>query len=237
MRGRMMHDRSGQLAFQAYSADGSKAISSISRHGLNAVLLDAAAKEPGVILHFEERAIGVEADTGELTLDGAAGRHSVVHDVVIGADGAYSALRDTVVRSERADYQPGAPPVGVQGADDRARGVRRLRPRSCRPAHLAARRFDDDRPPEPRPQLHRHAVLAVRRSGGIRRARGSGGDPEPGSTATIPMPRSCSRTSSGSSPATRSARWSRCGCGRGCAGGWPCWVTPPTPSSRSSARA
>ena len=73
MRGRMVHDRDGQLAFQAYSADGSKAINSISRHGLNALLLDAAAKEPGVILHFEERAVGVVADTGELTLDGAGG--------------------------------------------------------------------------------------------------------------------------------------------------------------------
>ena len=67
MRGRMMHDRSGQLAYQAYSADGSKAISSISRHGLNGLLLDAAAKEPGVVLQFEERAVAVVAETGELT--------------------------------------------------------------------------------------------------------------------------------------------------------------------------
>ena len=67
MRGRMVHDRDGELAFQAYSADGSKAIHSISRHGLNAVLLDAAEKEPGVVVHFEERAVGVVADTGELT--------------------------------------------------------------------------------------------------------------------------------------------------------------------------
>lgn len=104
MRGRMMHDRSGQLAFQAYSADGSKAINSISRHLLNTSLLDAAAKEPGVILHFEERAVGMAADTGELVLEGPAGRHGARHDVVIGADGAYSALRETVVRSERADY-------------------------------------------------------------------------------------------------------------------------------------
>ena len=46
-------------------------------HGLNALLLDAAAKEPGVILHFEERAVGVVADTGELILEGpAAGTRS-----------------------------------------------------------------------------------------------------------------------------------------------------------------
>ena len=105
MHGRMMHDRSGQLAFQPYSADGSQAIRSISRHGLNALLLDAAAKERGVILRFEEQAVAVAADTGELTLDGMAGRHTVSHDVVIGADGAYSTLREAVVRCERADYR------------------------------------------------------------------------------------------------------------------------------------
>ena len=44
MRGRMVHDRDGELAFQAYSADGSKSINSISRHGLNALLLEAAVE-------------------------------------------------------------------------------------------------------------------------------------------------------------------------------------------------
>ena len=114
MRGRMMHERSGQLAFQAYSADGSKAINSISRHGLNTLLLDAAAKEPGVILHFEERAVGMTADTGELLLEGPAGRHAATHDVVIGADGAYSALRETIVRTDRADYHQEHLPWGYK---------------------------------------------------------------------------------------------------------------------------
>ncbi len=114
MRGRMVHDRDGELAFQAYSADGSKAIHSISRHGLNAVLLDAAEKEPGVVVHFEERAVSVVADTGELTMEGVDGRRSAVHDVVIGADGAYSALRDAIVRSERADYRQEHLPWGYK---------------------------------------------------------------------------------------------------------------------------
>jgi kynurenine 3-monooxygenase len=114
MRGRMVHDRSGQLAYQAYSADGSKAINSISRHGLNGLLLDAAAKEPGVVLHFEERATAVVAETGELTLDGPTGRHAVTHEVVIGADGAYSALREAVVRGERADYRQEHLPWGYK---------------------------------------------------------------------------------------------------------------------------
>ena len=114
MRGRMVHDREGELAFQAYSADGSKSINSISRHGLNALLLDAAAKEPGVILHFDERAVGIVADAGELTLDGPTGRHTVTHDVVIAADGAYSVLRDAVVRTERADYRQEHLPWGYK---------------------------------------------------------------------------------------------------------------------------
>ena len=114
MRGRMVHDRSGQLAYQAYSADGSKAINSISRHGLNGLLLDAAAKEPGVMLHFEERALAVNAESGKLALEGPAGRHTVTHEVVIGADGAYSALREAVVRSERADYRQEHLPWGYK---------------------------------------------------------------------------------------------------------------------------
>ncbi len=114
MRGRMMHDPAGQLAFQAYSADGSMAINSISRHGLNTLLLDAAAKEPGVILHFEARATGIDAEAGELVLDEPTGRRSAPHDVIIGADGAYSALRETVVRSERADYRQEHLPWGYK---------------------------------------------------------------------------------------------------------------------------
>jgi kynurenine 3-monooxygenase len=114
MRGRMVHDHSGQLAYQTYSADGSKAINSISRHGLNAMLLDAAAKEPGVVLHFEERALAVVAESGELTLEGPTGRHTVTHEVVVGADGAYSALREALVRSERADYRQEHLPWGYK---------------------------------------------------------------------------------------------------------------------------
>jgi kynurenine 3-monooxygenase len=114
MRGRMMHDRSSQLAFQTYSADGSKAINSISRHRLNVVLLDAAGKEPGVSLEFGQRAVSIDAESGELTLEGRSGRCTVTHEVVIAADGAYSALRETVVRSERADYSQEHLPWGYK---------------------------------------------------------------------------------------------------------------------------
>jgi len=114
MRGRMMHDRAGGLAYQAYSADGSKAINSISRHGLNTVLLSSAERAPGVTLCFEQRAVGVTADEGRIELQGPAGCQTVTHDVVIAADGAYSALRDAVVRGERTDYRQEHLPWGYK---------------------------------------------------------------------------------------------------------------------------
>ena len=128
MRGRMMHDRAGQLAYQAYSADGSKAINSISRHGLNALLLDAAAKEPGVVLHFEERAVGGRgrhrrADAGRARRPPhrrPRRRHRRRRRVQRAARGR---------RPQRARrLPPGAPAVGVQGADDRARTRRASSP-------------------------------------------------------------------------------------------------------------
>jgi kynurenine 3-monooxygenase len=114
MRGRMVHDRAGVLAYQAYSADGSKAINSVSRHGLNGLLLDAAEAQMRVTICFEERAVAAGADAGELTLDAPAGRHTVTHEVVIGADGAYSAVREAIVRTERADYRQEHLPWGYK---------------------------------------------------------------------------------------------------------------------------
>jgi kynurenine 3-monooxygenase len=92
MRGRTLHSPTGALAFQSYSADGNRAINSISRAGLNHALLDRAEETEGVRLHFGRRLLGVDAETGELTFDG----HTSRADVVLGADGAYSAVRRSI---------------------------------------------------------------------------------------------------------------------------------------------
>ena len=92
MRGRTLHSPTGALAYQSYSADGTRAINSISRAGLNHALLDRAEETPGVRLHFGRRLLGVDAETGQLTFDG----HTARADVVLGADGAYSAVRRSI---------------------------------------------------------------------------------------------------------------------------------------------
>ncbi len=117
MRGRMLHSPTGALAYQSYSADGTRAINSISRAGLNQALLDRAEAAPGVRLHFGHRLTGVDSDTGELMFDGAerAGRRR--------ARRRRGLQRGPAVHPGRHGPAPGLPAARLQGADDP--GVRR----------------------------------------------------------------------------------------------------------------
>ena len=59
MRGRMVHPVHGEPNLQLYSADGRRAINSISRSGLNLALLEAAEATPGVRVEFRHRLTGL----------------------------------------------------------------------------------------------------------------------------------------------------------------------------------
>jgi kynurenine 3-monooxygenase len=106
MRGRMIHHRDGSLAFQPYGKDDSEALHSVSRAGLNLLLVQAAARHPSVRLFFEHRCVGLDLDSGVLEFaTGPAGEGvRVPSGFVIGADGAYSAVRSAMQRRERFDY-------------------------------------------------------------------------------------------------------------------------------------
>ncbi|MBX3359606.1 MAG: FAD-dependent monooxygenase [Phycisphaeraceae bacterium] len=112
MRGRMVHPVSGPLAFQAYSKNRSDAINSISRGGLNLLLIEAAAKRPGVKFYFDQRCLDVGLDAPSVTFkdqrpaeEGGAGLTGRVEaDLVIGADGAFSAVRARMQIQDRFEY-------------------------------------------------------------------------------------------------------------------------------------
>jgi kynurenine 3-monooxygenase len=106
MRGRMMHDRNGGLTFQAYSKNAHDAINSVSRGGLNLTLLEAAASHDRVELVFGQRCVGVDLDPPRLTLrDEQTGKQRTVDaGVIIGADGAYSAVRGRLLWTDRFNY-------------------------------------------------------------------------------------------------------------------------------------
>ena len=101
MRGRMIHSPVGALAFQPYGKDDSEALHSVSRAGLNLLLVEAAARYETVRLFFGRRCTGLAADGVAAEFpDGTAPA-----DVVVGADGAYSAVRGWMQRQDRFDYQ------------------------------------------------------------------------------------------------------------------------------------
>jgi kynurenine 3-monooxygenase len=93
MRGRMVHHADGHTELLRYGRDDSQVIWSVSRGALNMALLDAA-EAAGARIHFSQRLDGVDWKTSTLRLaDDAGSSRTHVAPVVIGADGAGSALR------------------------------------------------------------------------------------------------------------------------------------------------
>ncbi|GLQ86955.1 kynurenine 3-monooxygenase [Dyella flagellata] len=101
MRGRMVHPLEGASGLQRYGVDDSEVIWSVSRGGLNMLLLDAA-EAAGARFHFGQGLVRADLDAqciGLIDDDGVQRQHDAT--VLIGADGAGSALRVAM-----NDYQP-----------------------------------------------------------------------------------------------------------------------------------
>jgi kynurenine 3-monooxygenase len=93
MRGRMVHDRDGNSALQRYGVDDSEVIWSVSRGALNMLLLDTA-EAAGVQFHFGQALVGADFDARRIRLaDGAGVERELPVGLLIGADGAGSAVR------------------------------------------------------------------------------------------------------------------------------------------------
>ncbi len=101
MRGRFVHQPNGSAAIQPYGTRPGEVIHSISRHRLNAALLEAALRLPGVEARFEHRM--VEADFGSriaLFEDLRSGhRLRVPMRPLLAADGAGSLTRRRMAAS------------------------------------------------------------------------------------------------------------------------------------------
>lgn len=107
MPGRMVH-AAGREIFSPYSRDPDRAINSVSRSGLNRMLVEAAASMPTVELVFEARC--VDADLADPDRPAAifefpdGRRERVEAELVVGADGAYSAVRAAMQKTPRFDF-------------------------------------------------------------------------------------------------------------------------------------
>ena len=113
MRGRMIHDHAGAVTLQRYGTAG-QAIYSVPRAQLNQLLIDHAG-QAGARLHFDHRCEEVDPNAAAATVTGANGAtQHVTADVVLGADGAFSAVRGALQRTDRFDYAQSYLPHGYK---------------------------------------------------------------------------------------------------------------------------
>ena len=100
MRGRMIHPaRAGdRIIFAPYDIDPNKHINSIGRAALNTTVIEAAQRYPNVRVHFNHKCIGVDIDSATAHLFDTLTNQplSASADSIIGVDGAFSAVRQSM---------------------------------------------------------------------------------------------------------------------------------------------
>ena len=110
MRGRMIHDKSGALHFSPYDVDPKKCINSIGRAALNTTVIETALRYPNVRVHFNHKCTDVDLNSATARLvsetaatapqlrggDASVAEISAQGDAVIGVDGAFSAVRQSM---------------------------------------------------------------------------------------------------------------------------------------------
>ncbi len=102
MKGRMMHDENSLLTFQPYGIKG-QSINSISRGGLNNVLIDEAENQ-GVTIFFNQPIVEVDHTKTTFTVNDDGTFREKQYDVIIGADGAFSVARAAFQQIDRFNY-------------------------------------------------------------------------------------------------------------------------------------
>lgn len=99
MHGRMIHPAGGNSFHSRYSGRDEDFINSISRGGLNVALLNKAEEYDNLTIHFNQGCEGVDLKTATATFkDYETGEIAEVKgDIVIGTDGAGSAVRKSLM--------------------------------------------------------------------------------------------------------------------------------------------
>lgn len=116
MPGRQLHDQQGKLQFQPYSRNPAEVNYSVSRGGLNAVLLDAAEATGKVQTYFEHACEAYDCATGELRLRDTAAQRSITLTALplIAADGAGSVIRHAMAQQQHIDSTEDLLPHGYK---------------------------------------------------------------------------------------------------------------------------
>ena len=95
MNGRMIHDKQGNTFLSNYSGRDHEYINSISRGGLNDLLLNEAEKHDNVTFHFNKKCKSVDFEKTTALFEDYTSKDKFIEDAdcIIATDGAGSALR------------------------------------------------------------------------------------------------------------------------------------------------
>lgn len=95
MNGRMLHDKEGNTFLSNYSGRDHEYINSISRGGLNALLLDEAEKHDNVSIHFNKKCKSVDFEKTTALFKDYHTKDEFIEDAdaIFATDGAGSAMR------------------------------------------------------------------------------------------------------------------------------------------------
>src|SRR5437016_9919410 len=98
MRGRMIHPAGARRApiFVPYDVDPKKCINSIGRAALNTTVIEAAQRYPNVRVYFNHKCTDVDLEAATAQLETEYGNVTGHGDAVIGVDGAFSAVRQSM---------------------------------------------------------------------------------------------------------------------------------------------
>ncbi|MGZ5242545.1 MAG: FAD-dependent oxidoreductase [Bacteroidia bacterium] len=105
MHGRAVHNEKGEVSLFPYGKTG-EYINSVSRGGLNQMLIRKADENKNINLHFDEKCEDVNYPTGEVTFQNIHSKKDTKkkYDVIFGTDGAFSAARLSLMKTERLDF-------------------------------------------------------------------------------------------------------------------------------------
>ncbi len=97
MKGRLIHPHEGEQFLSPYSGRPDDYINSVSRPGLNILLLKEIEKYDNIQLHFNTKIINVDIKTAEIEYVDQGGKKTGRGQIVIGTDGAGSIVRRSMM--------------------------------------------------------------------------------------------------------------------------------------------
>lgn len=106
MYGRIMHDTEGNLTNQPYGKE-QQAIYSVSRGGLNKLLLEQAGAQENVRLFFDIKVNDIDLDSNTMHLEdmSTGALREEQYDRIFGTDGAFSAVRGRLMKVDRFNFE------------------------------------------------------------------------------------------------------------------------------------